>query len=67
MVTPAKIRDTLLLMTSIPQVPGLLAALALTFDPELLPVALCVAVSTSFVIVQGFLGERMLEDMNEAA
>ena len=63
-VTPAKIRDTLLLLTSIPQVPGLLAALALAFDPELLPVILCVVVSTSFVVGQGFLGERMLEDMH---
>ena len=66
-VTPAKLRDTLLLMTSIPQVPGLLAALALTFDPERLPVILCVALSTSFVIGQGFLGERLLERREEIA
>lgn len=62
-ITPAKLRDTLLLMTSIPQVPGLLAALTLVLDPDRLPVFICVGVSTSFVIIQGFIGERLLEQM----
>ena len=66
-ITPAKLRDTLLLLTSIPQIPGLLAALSLAFGPELLPVLLCVATSTGFVIAQGFTSERLLEEMGQAA
>jgi hypothetical protein len=62
--TPGKIRDTLLLMTSIPQVPGVVATLCLAGGAELSPVLICVAVSTSFVVVQGFMGERAIEGMD---
>jgi hypothetical protein len=61
--TPDKIRDTLLLMTSIPQVPGLLSTLCLAGGAELAPVLICVGVSTTFVVVQGFVGERSIEGM----
>ncbi|PRP91822.1 hypothetical protein ENSA5_52600 [Enhygromyxa salina] len=57
----AKVRDTLLLMTSIPQVPGLISTLCLMVGGEPLPVLICVGVSTSFVVAQGFIGERLLE------
>ncbi|KIG16121.1 hypothetical protein DB30_04993 [Enhygromyxa salina] len=65
--TPNKIRDSLLLLTSIPQVPGLLSTLCLAGGGELLPVLICVGVSTSFVVVQGFVGERAIEAMGPAA
>ncbi|PRQ07977.1 hypothetical protein [Enhygromyxa salina] len=61
--TADKIRDTLLLMTSIPQVPGLLSTLCLAGGAELMPVLICVGVSTSFVVLQGFMGERAIEGM----
>lgn len=64
--TPAKIRDTLLLMTSIPQVPGLVSTLCLAGGAEWTPVLICVGVSTSFVVVQGFVGERAIEGMGAA-
>jgi hypothetical protein len=63
---PAKIRDTLLLMTSIPQVPGLLSTLTLAGGGEWLPVLICVGISTGFVIVQGFVGERAIEGIGQA-
>jgi hypothetical protein len=58
--TEAKVRDTLLLLTSIPQVPGLLATLCLLGGAAWTPVLVCVGVSTGFVVVQGFVGERLL-------
>jgi hypothetical protein len=64
--TPAKIRDTLLLMTSIPQVPGLASTLCFAAGADLSPVLICVGVSTSFVVVQGFVGERAIEGMGAA-
>lgn len=56
----AKVRDTLILLTSIPQVPGLLATLCLLGGAAWTPVLACVGVSTVFVVVQGFVGERLL-------
>jgi hypothetical protein len=58
-----KLRDRLLLMTSIPQVPGLLATLCPPAGAAWTPVLLCVGVSTVFVIVQGHVGERLLAEM----
>jgi hypothetical protein len=58
-----KVRDTLLLLTSIPQVPGLLASLCPLGGCAWTPVLICVAVSTAFVVVQGFVGERWLATM----
>jgi hypothetical protein len=66
-LTTKKIRDTLLLLTSIPQVPGLLATLCLIPGARWLPVLVCVAVSTSFVVAQGFIGERALEGIDAHA
>jgi hypothetical protein len=58
-----KLRDSLLLLTSIPQVPGLLASLCPLAGAAWAPVLICVAVSTAFVVVQGFVGERLLATM----
>jgi hypothetical protein len=58
-----KLRDSLLLLTSIPQVPGLLASLCPLAGAAWTPVLICVAVSTAFVVVQGFVGERLLATM----
>jgi hypothetical protein len=58
-----KLRDTLLLLTSIPQVPGLLVTLCPLAGSDWTPVLICVAVSTAFVVVQGFVGERLLAGM----
>jgi hypothetical protein len=63
----AKVRDTLLLLTSIPQVPGLLSTLCLPAGAAWTPVLICVAVSTAFVVVQGFVGERLLADMRSSS
>lgn len=60
-----KLRDTLLLLTSIPQVPGLLATLCPLAGSAWTPVLICVAVSTAFVVVQGFVGERLLVDLRD--
>lgn len=59
-MSESKLRDTLLLLTSIPQVPGLLSTLCLPAGAAWTPVLICVAVSTAFVVVQGFVGERLL-------
>jgi hypothetical protein len=59
----AKLRDSLLLLTSIPQVPGLLASLCPLAGAAWTPVLICVALSTAFVVVQGFVGERWLATM----
>jgi hypothetical protein len=56
----AKIRDRLLLLTSIPQVPAILATLCFAFGSSLLPVSICIALSTAFVLAQGLIGERLL-------
>jgi hypothetical protein len=61
----SKIRDTLLLLTSIPQVPGLLSTLCPLAGAAWTPVLICVAVSTAFVVVQGFVGERLLADARD--
>jgi hypothetical protein len=52
------VRDRLLLLTSIPQVPALLATLCFCFGAALLPVAVSLLASTAFVVAQGWLGER---------
>jgi hypothetical protein len=56
----AEVRDQLLLLTSIPQVPAILATLCFAFGSSLLPVLVSMAVSTVFVFVQGLVGERLL-------
>jgi hypothetical protein len=55
-----ELRDQLLLLTSIPQVPAIFATLCFAFGSRLLPVLVSMAISTMFVFVQGFVGERML-------
>lgn len=55
-----KLRDRLFLLTSIPQVPAILATLCFAFGSALLPVLIGMAISTAFVLAQGFVGERML-------
>lgn len=56
----AKVRDSVFLLTSIPQVPAILATLCFAFGAQLLPVLVSMAISTVFVLAQGVLGERML-------
>jgi|GEM_PF-1117494 len=56
-----KLRDQLLLLASIPQVPAILATLCFSCGARLLPVLISVAVSTAFVLGQGFLGQRLLD------
>ena len=58
---PAAVRDQLILLTSIPQVPGLLATLCFALGADLPVVLGCVGLSMAFVICQGFVGERSLE------
>lgn len=56
----AKVRDSVFLLTSIPQVPAILATLCFAFGARLLPVLVCMVISTAFVLAQGVVGERML-------
>jgi ABC-type sugar transport system permease subunit len=56
----AELRDRLLLLTSIPQVPAILATLCFAFGSSLLPVLISMAISTAFVLAQGLVGERLL-------
>lgn len=56
----ANVRDRMLLLTSIPQVPAILATLCFSFGAQLLPVLCCMGVSTAFVLAQGHVGERAL-------
>lgn len=53
-----KLRDRLLLLTSIPQIPAIVATLCFTAGARILPVLIAMAVSTVFVLIQGFTGER---------
>ncbi len=55
-----EVRDRILLLTSIPQVPAILATLCFAFGSRLLPVLVCMVVSTGFVVAQGLVGERLL-------
>ncbi|MCA9697140.1 MAG: hypothetical protein KC431_06425 [Myxococcales bacterium] len=55
-----KLKDRLLLLTSVPQVPAILATLCFMAGSELTPVLISMAVSTAFVIAMGFLGEASL-------
>lgn len=59
------LRDRTLLLTSIPQVPAILATLCFTAGASLVPVVVAMLISTAFVLVQGFAGERMLARMRE--
>ncbi|MFV8751365.1 hypothetical protein ACNOYE_12540 [Nannocystaceae bacterium ST9] len=59
-VRAGKLRDRLLLLTSIPQVPAIVATLCFMAGSRLLPVMVAMAVSTAFVLIQGFSGERMV-------
>jgi divalent metal cation (Fe/Co/Zn/Cd) transporter len=56
-----KLRDRLLLLTSIPQVPAILATLCFTCGARLFPVLVAMVVSTLFVLIQGFVGNWTLE------
>lgn len=55
-----KLRDRLLLLTSIPQIPAIFATLCFTAGARLFPVIVAMAVSTAFVLIQGFVGQRTL-------
>jgi hypothetical protein len=55
-----KLRDRVLLLTSIPQIPAIFATLCFTAGARLLPVMIAMAVSTAFVLLQGFTGRRTL-------
>lgn len=57
-----RLTDRTILLTSIPQVPAVLATLCFTAGAQLLPVLLAMLVSTAFVLVQGFVGERISID-----
>jgi hypothetical protein len=57
--------DRTLLLTSIPQVPAVFATFCFTAGAELLPVLVSMVISTGFVLVQGFGGERVLEQASE--
>jgi hypothetical protein len=59
-VRARKLRDRLLLLTSIPQIPAIFATLCFTAGARILPVLVAMAVSTLFVLIQGFAGERMV-------
>lgn len=59
-VARVEVRDRMLLLTSIPQVPAILATLCFSFGSQLLPVICCMVVSTAFVLAQGWVGERLL-------
>jgi hypothetical protein len=59
------LRDQMLLLTSIPQVPAILATLCFAFGSRLLPVLVSMAISTTFVFVQGYVGERMLAGIGQ--
>ena len=56
----AKVRDQMLLLTSIPQIPAILATLCFSFGAAWVPVVTCMVVSTAFVLGMGQLGEHML-------
>ncbi|MFO7564137.1 MAG: hypothetical protein R6X02_15940 [Enhygromyxa sp.] len=56
-----ELRDQLLLLTSIPQVPAVLAILCFAFGSSLPPVLLSMSISTGFVLAQGWVGERLLQ------
>ena len=58
--TASAIRDRVFLLTSIPQVPAILATLCFAFGSQLSPVLVSMAISTAFVLAQGIVGERML-------
>lgn len=56
----AGVRDAVFLLTSIPQVPAILATLCFAFGSRLGPVLVSMAISTAFVLAQGRVGERLL-------
>ena len=58
------IRDQVFLLTSIPQVPAILATLCFAFGAELLPVLVSMGISTAFVLAQGIVGERLLQGID---
>ncbi len=59
------LRDRLLLLTSIPQIPAIAATLCFMAGSRLLPVLIAMAISTLFVLVQGFAGERELQKLSD--
>ena len=56
----SNIRDRMLLLTSIPQVPAIVATLCFSFGSQLGPVLGCMIVSSAFVLAQGVVCERVL-------
>lgn len=54
-----KLRDRLLLLTSIPQIPAIAATFCFTAGARLFPVMVAMAVSTVFVLIQGFVGQKV--------
>lgn len=57
-----EVRDKLLLLTSIPQIPAILATLCFMLGSSIVPVLVCMAISTVFVLIMGFVGERHLHE-----
>lgn len=55
-IRASKLRDRLLLLTSIPQIPAIFATLCFTAGAGILPVLVAMGVSTAFVLIQGFAG-----------
>lgn len=58
--------ERLYLLTSIPQVPAILATFCFTFGSHLLPVIVAMALSTIFVLVQGLVTSRLLHRVGSA-
>jgi hypothetical protein len=59
----AKVRDRMLLLSSVPQIPAILATLCFSFGAELSPVLGSMLVSSAFVLGMGQLGESLLDKL----
>jgi FtsH-binding integral membrane protein len=55
-----RVLEHLYLLTSVPQVPAILATFCFTFGARLLPVVIAMAISTVAVVAQGVLAARLL-------
>lgn len=56
----AEVRDRMLMFSSVPQIPAILATLCFTFGAELTPVLGSMIVSSAFVLAMGQVGESLL-------
>jgi hypothetical protein len=59
--------ERLFLLTSIPQVPAILATFSFTFGSRLAPVIVAMAISTIFVVAQGLVAARLLRRIPAAS